>query len=78
MMTVTQAAERLSVSNRFIYRLCQQGLLEHFKLGNRIRITDEAITTYLEAQRKRPRQQLAEDTAQSSQPSLQFLTLRGR
>ena len=52
MLTVPQAASELRVSSRFIYRLCKKGLLEHFKLGNRIRITLEAIDDYLETNKK--------------------------
>ena len=76
MMTVNDAALHLSVSCRFIYRLCSKGLLEHFKLGNRIRITQEAIERYLETKLKRTRQPKAEASPKLSSPQLSVLKKR--
>lgn len=52
MLTVKEAAAELKMSTRFVYRLCGNGLIEHMKLGGRIRIAAEALARYLEGQRK--------------------------
>ena len=51
MMTVKEAAAELKMSTRFVYRLCGKGVLEHFKLGGRIRIAADAIQRYMDGQR---------------------------
>lgn len=48
-MTVKEVAEELRVSAKCVYGLCQKGLLESVKVGNRIRITEGAIEAYLQA-----------------------------
>lgn len=55
-MTVKEAAAELRMSTRFVYRLCGKGVLEHFKIGGRIRIAAEAVSAYV-AQQKRGGQQ---------------------
>jgi excisionase family DNA binding protein len=52
MLTVKEAATQLGMSARFVYRLCANGILDHWKLGGRIRIATEAISAYLDGQRK--------------------------
>lgn len=39
----------LRVSCKCVYGLCQKGLLESVKIGNRIRIAKDAVDRYLEA-----------------------------
>lgn len=73
MMTVIEAAKLLGMSRRFVYRLCDKGLLDHFRLGNRIRITQEGIQAYLE---KRTPQLNVE--VSRKKPQLQFLKLKPR
>ncbi|MCC7336536.1 MAG: helix-turn-helix domain-containing protein [Pirellulaceae bacterium] len=76
MMTVKEAAAALNVSTRFVYRLCATGAIECYKMGSAIRISDDALKEYTEAQ-KRTHQQAA-DTPRTRQPSLQFLRLKRR
>ncbi len=49
MMTVSEVAAQLKVSAKFVYSICQKGLIESFKVGGRIRIAKEAVERYLEA-----------------------------
>jgi excisionase family DNA binding protein len=51
MMTVQEVAAMLRVSAKCVYGLCQKGLLESVKVGNRIRIAKDALDRYLEAQK---------------------------
>ena len=76
MMTVANAAKQLNVSKRFVYQLCAKGLLEHFKLGSSIRISDQAIEDYLDRQKKGLSQPETEKGTKRLS-SLQFLRLRG-
>lgn len=52
MLTVKEAAAELKMSTRFVYRLCGKGLIEHMRLGGRIRIASDAIVAFLEANKK--------------------------
>lgn len=51
MLTVKQAAAELNVSAKFVYSICKKGLLESFKVGNRIRIPTDGLQRYLEGQK---------------------------
>ena len=51
MYTIKQAASRLNVSVKTVYRLCQGGL-EHYRLGGAIRIDEAQIQRYLEKNRR--------------------------
>ncbi|MHC4649009.1 MAG: helix-turn-helix domain-containing protein [Planctomycetota bacterium] len=45
--TIDEVADKLMVSHVTIRRLIKDGELESFKVGNRYRITQEQIDTYL-------------------------------
>lgn len=45
-LSVEQAAHRLGVSRGIVYRLCQDGLMPHNKVGKRITITPEHLAEY--------------------------------
>lgn len=42
-ITVKEAAERLGVSERTIYRLCEEGQLDHQRVGRSIRIRPDNL-----------------------------------
>lgn len=48
-MTIRQVATILNVSEKFVYSICKKGLLESFKVGNRIRVPKEGLQRYLHA-----------------------------
>lgn len=75
MLTVKQVADELGVSTRFVYRLCQHGVLSCYKLGSHIRIEKGAVREYLEAQKRGTTQRSVEPPRRKS--SLKFLKLRG-
>lgn len=76
MMTVKQVAEELNVSKRFVYRLCQHGVLKCYTIGSCIRIEKGALKEYLEEQKKGTTQRNVEPPRRKSSP-LKFLRLRG-
>ena len=47
LFTVHEAAERLSVSVRTVYRLIESGELQHTKIGTSVRIKPAALERYL-------------------------------
>lgn len=47
LFTVQEAAERLSVSVRTVYRLIESGELPHTKIGTSVRIKPAALERYL-------------------------------
>jgi excisionase family DNA binding protein len=49
MLTVEQVAARLSVGTRTVQRLIHTGQLEAYKVGGAFRITEDALTDYLES-----------------------------
>lgn len=49
LLTVDQAAERLSVSSKTVRRLIERRELEHVRIGRAIRISPAALAAYLEA-----------------------------
>ena len=72
MFTVKQAAKRLNCSPSLVYELCAKGRIRHARIGFRrgtIRITEEAITEFLE--------EAEVDPAISNLPPLQHLTVPG-
>jgi excisionase family DNA binding protein len=53
-LTVREAAAFLKVSTAIIYRLCETGQLEHYRIESAIRIPGEAIDRFLTNARKVP------------------------
>ncbi|MGA2069644.1 MAG: helix-turn-helix domain-containing protein [Thermoguttaceae bacterium] len=47
-LTVADVAERLRVSRRVAYELCQAGQIEAFKVGRAIRVRPEELAAYIE------------------------------
>jgi excisionase family DNA binding protein len=45
-LTVEQAAAELGVSNSTVYRLCDDGVLSHARIGTRITITPQQLEQY--------------------------------
>src|SRR5262249_15710509 len=45
-LSVEQAASELGVSNSTVYRLCDDGLLSHSRIGTRIIITPQQLDQY--------------------------------
>jgi excisionase family DNA binding protein len=46
-ITVAEAARRLKISQKKVYRLCEAGDLTHHKVGRAIRIPPEAIDRFV-------------------------------
>ncbi|WP_158264997.1 helix-turn-helix domain-containing protein [Blastopirellula marina] len=46
LLTVQEAATRLRLSARFVYRLCSNGELPHFRFGSSIRIDPIELEQY--------------------------------
>ena len=46
-LTVAEAAKRLKISEKKLYRLCEAGDLSHHKVGRAIRIPPEAIDRFV-------------------------------
>jgi excisionase family DNA binding protein len=42
-LTAAQAASRLNVSTKKIYRMCQAGEIDHYRVGDAIRIKPDAL-----------------------------------
>ena len=50
LLTVKEAAERLTLSQASVYQLCKSGRLQHMRIGTgrgRIRIDEKALEKYL-------------------------------
>ncbi|MGD0897105.1 MAG: helix-turn-helix domain-containing protein [Thermoguttaceae bacterium] len=47
-LTVAEVAQRLRVSRRVAYELCQAGQIEAFKVGRAIRVRPEDLAAYIE------------------------------
>lgn len=47
LLTVRQAAARLTISTRMVYNLVATGSLSHYRIANSIRIAEEGIQDYL-------------------------------
>jgi excisionase family DNA binding protein len=52
LLTVEQAAARMSISPRTIYRLVDAGELAHVRMGRAIRISPDSITEYQQCNRQ--------------------------
>lgn len=46
-LTVAEAARRLKISEKKVYRLCEAGDLTHHKVGRAIRIPPEAVDRFV-------------------------------
>jgi len=53
MMTVREAAEKMSVSTKTVYRLMGSGQLRKVKIGRSTRISEDDLNGYLEQQIKK-------------------------
>lgn len=51
-MSIEDAAKHLGVSKGTLYRLCQDGLMPHNKIGRRVTITPDQIAEYQSCQPK--------------------------
>lgn len=47
LMGVKQLMHRLGVCDETIYKLCNTGMLEHFRVGKMIRVSEEQLQAYL-------------------------------
>jgi excisionase family DNA binding protein len=54
LLTVETAAERLSTSPRFIRRLIAERRIEFVKVGRHVRISESALTDFIDAGRVEP------------------------
>jgi excisionase family DNA binding protein len=54
LLTVEAAAEHLSTSVRFIRRLIAERRIEFVKVGRHVRISESALTDFIEAGRVEP------------------------
>ena len=54
LLTVAAAAERLSTSPRFIRRLIAERRIEFVKIGRHVRISESALSRFIEAGRTPP------------------------
>jgi len=50
-MKVAEVAERLGVSTATVYGLCERGELQHVRVANAIRVSDEALAAFCSAAR---------------------------
>jgi len=46
-LTVAEAAQRLKVSEKKVYRLCEEGLLDHHRVFHSIRITPTDLDRFI-------------------------------
>ena len=54
LLTVEAAADRLSTSQRFIRRLIAERRIEFVKVGRHVRISESALTDFIDAGRVEP------------------------
>jgi excisionase family DNA binding protein len=54
LLTVEAAAERMSTSPRFVRRLIAERRIEFVKIGRHVRISESALTEFIEAGRIEP------------------------
>ena len=54
LLTVEQAAERLSTGPRFIRRLIAERRIEYHKVGRHVRISEHALADFIEVGRVAP------------------------
>lgn len=56
LLTIEEAAHRLSLSRTIVYRLMREGEVEDVKIGRARRITAQSVTDYVDRMRNgRPR-----------------------
>jgi len=53
MLTVNEAAEKMSVSTKTVYRLMGNGILSKVKIGRSTRVSEDDLNAYLERQIKK-------------------------
>ena len=53
LLCVRQVAQLLGLSTASVYRLCDRGDLQHFRISNAIRLSVDDLAAFLEAQRAR-------------------------
>jgi len=58
-LTAADAAKRLKVAVKKVYRLCEAGQIEHHRVGSAIRIQPEALDRFIRqsSEENRPRHQ---------------------
>ena len=54
LLTVEEAAERMSTKPRFIRRLIAERRIEYVKLGHHVRISESALAAFIAARRVQP------------------------
>ena len=54
LLTVEDAADRMSTSVRFVRRLIAERRIEFVKVGRHVRITEAALTEFIDAGRVQP------------------------
>ncbi len=52
LLSVREVARRLKVSSAIVYRLCEHGDLQHFRISNAIRIAPSDIDAFLSQNRR--------------------------
>jgi excisionase family DNA binding protein len=55
MLNIAQVAEKLQVSEGLVRKWIGSGELTHYRLGNRIRISEDELNMFLAGRRKGPR-----------------------
>ena len=53
LLTVNQAAQRMEVSTKTVYRILGHGILSKVKIGRSTRISENDLDCYLEKQQKK-------------------------
>ena len=51
MLTVKEVAELIRFKISSVYRLCEQGLIRHYKIGSRVRILRSDFDQWLQQQK---------------------------
>lgn len=51
LLKIYEAATRLSVSSRFVYRLVDEGKIASYRIGSAVRISEEDLDIYLASRR---------------------------
>ena len=60
MLETNQAAERLGISRSMIYKLISGGLLEAYRIGSKLLISEEQIESFLESAKNKSIKKLPE------------------
>ena len=53
LLTIKEAADRMSVSDKTVYRLINWGKLKRVKIGGATRISEDELNEYMEQQFKK-------------------------